>query len=145
MRPECSPTWAQPGADGGSAFVACNRSDDIVEVDVADWSLRRRIPAGEGVYNLAVTRDGRLLVATNKRGASVSLFDTASGAELARIPTLRPVVHGVAISPDDRYAFISVEGIGSDPGTVEVIDLAARTTVAHVDVPQMAAGIAFWK
>jgi DNA-binding beta-propeller fold protein YncE len=145
MQPECSPTWAQPAADGGSVFVACNRSDEIVEVDVADWSLRRRIPAGEGVYNLAVTRDGRLLVATNKRGASVSLFDTASGTELARVPTLRPVVHGVAISPDDRYAFISVEGIGSEPGTVEVIDLAARNTVAWVDVPPMAAGIAFWK
>ena len=27
------------------------------------------------------------------------------------------------VSPYDRYAFISVEGVGSEPGTVEVIDL----------------------
>ena len=42
---------------------------------------------------------------------------------------------------DDRYAFISVEGIGSEPGTVEVIDLRALATVATVDVGPMAGGI----
>ena len=120
----CSPTWAQPSADGRSVFVACNKANDIVEIDVASWTMKRRIPAGDGVYNLAVTHDGKLLVGTNKRGKSVSVIDIASGKELARIATQRKVVHGVAISGDDRYAFISVEGVGSEPGTVEMIDLA---------------------
>jgi len=142
---ECSPTWAQPSADGRTIFVACNRSDEIVEVWVEDWTLKRRLPAGEGVYNLAVTRDGALLVGTNKRGGSVSIFDAVSGEELARIPTARSFVHGVVISPDDRYAFVSVEGVGSEPGTVEIIDLAARQSTARVDVPQMAGGITFWR
>ena len=31
----CSPTWAQPSADGARIFVACNKSSDIVEIDVA--------------------------------------------------------------------------------------------------------------
>jgi DNA-binding beta-propeller fold protein YncE len=137
----CSPTWAQPSPDGRSVFVACNRTNDVVEVDVASWTVRRRIPAGDGVYNLAMTRDGRRLLGTNKRGQSVSVFDVASGRELARIPTRRRVVHGVAVSPDDRYAFVSVEGVGSEPGTVEVIDLRALARVASVDVGQMAGGI----
>jgi DNA-binding beta-propeller fold protein YncE len=141
----CSPTWAQPSPDGARVWVACNRSSEIVEVDVASWRVVRRIPAGDGVYNLAVTSDGALLVATNKRAQSVSLFDARQGRELARIPTLRRVVHGVAISPDDRYAFVSVEGVGSEPGTVEVIDLRARKRVAAVDVGQMAGGIDVWK
>jgi DNA-binding beta-propeller fold protein YncE len=55
------------------------------------------------------------------------------------------VVHGAVVSPDNRYAFISVEGIGADPGTVEVIDLDSLKTVATVDVGQQAAGIDFWK
>ena len=88
------------------------------------------MPAGPGVYNLGVTHDGTKLIATNKRDASVSVFDATSGKELARIPTTRKVVHGVAISDDDRYAFISVEGIGSEPGTVDIIDLAALKKVA---------------
>jgi len=49
------------------------------------------------------------------------------------------------VSPDSRFAFVTVEGIGSEPGTVEVIDLLARKTVATVDVPEQAAGIDFWK
>jgi DNA-binding beta-propeller fold protein YncE len=137
----CSPTWAQPSADGRSVFVACNKASDIVEIDVASWTMKRRIPAGDGVYNLAVTRDGKLLVGTNKRGKSVSIIDIASGKELARVATQRKVVHGVAISGDDRYAFISVEGIGSEPGTVEMIDLKTFTRVASADVGQMAGGI----
>jgi DNA-binding beta-propeller fold protein YncE len=126
-------------------YVACNAANDIVEIDVATWRMLRRIPAGDGVYNLDVTHDGETLIATNKRGRSVSLFDIDSGAELALIETTRPVVHGIAVSDDDRYAFISIEGIGSMPGTVEVIDLVARERVAAVDVGQMAGGIAFWK
>jgi DNA-binding beta-propeller fold protein YncE len=137
----CSPTWAQPSADGKSVFVACNKTSDIVEVDATSWTMKRRIPAGDGIYNLAVTRDGKLLVGTNKRGKSVSVIDVATGKELARVATQRRVVHGVAISSDDRYAFISVEGVGSEPGTVEMIDLRSMQRIASVDVGQMAGGI----
>jgi DNA-binding beta-propeller fold protein YncE len=143
--PSCSPTWAQPSADGARVYVACNKSNEILEIDAERWTLARRFAAGEGVYNLAVTRDGRLLVATNKRGQSVSIFDLASAKEVARIATKRRIVHGVVVSPDDRYAFVSVEGIGSQPGTVEVIDLQTRAAVAAADVGQMAGGIDFWK
>ena len=141
----CSPTWAQPSVDGTRIFVACNKSNEIVEVDAKTWSLVRRIPAGNGIYNLGVTPDGKLLVATNKRDASASIFDIASAKELARIPTKRTVVHGVVISPDNRYAFITVEGVGSEPGTVEIIDLRSRKIAAEVDTPPQAAGIDFWK
>jgi DNA-binding beta-propeller fold protein YncE len=54
-------------------------------------------------------------------------------------------VHGAVVSPDDRYAFVSVEGVGSEPGTVEVIDLRSLKTIATVDVGPQAAGIDFWK
>lgn len=139
----CSPTWAQPSRDGRRVWVACNKSNEIVEIDTKSWSLVRRLPARPGVYNLGVTHDGAKLIATNKRDASVSVFDAASGKELARIPTTRKVVHGVAVSDDDRYAFISVEGIGSEPGTVEVVDLLALRKVATVEVGQQAGGIDF--
>src|SRR5262249_14416475 len=112
----CSPTWAQPSADGKFVYVACNKSDEIVEVDAATWKMTRRIPVRGGVYNLAATKDGRLIT-TNKRDQSVSIIDLKTGKELARVPTKRKVVHGAVVSPDGRYAFISVEGIGADPGT----------------------------
>ena len=141
----CSPTWAQPSVDGSKVYVACNKSSDVAEIDVATWTMTRRFPMGPGVYNLAASHDGKLLVGTNKRGQSVSVVDLASGKEIALLPTKRKVASGVVISPDDRYAFVTVEGIGSEPGTVEVIDLRALRTVAVVDVGQQAGGIDFWR
>ena len=35
----CSPTWAQPSIEGSSVFVACNNSNEIVEVDAATWKV----------------------------------------------------------------------------------------------------------
>jgi DNA-binding beta-propeller fold protein YncE len=139
----CAPTWAQPSHDGRSVFVACNASNEIVGIDTTKWALTRRMTAGSGVYNLAVTSDR--LIATNKRDQSVSVFETNTGRELARIPTKRRVVHGVVVSPDNRYAFVSVEGIGAEPGTVEMIDLRALKTIATVDVAPQAGGIDFYK
>lgn len=141
----CSPTWAQPSTDGATVFVACNKSSEVVEVDVARWKVTRRISSRPGVYNLAVTHDGSRLLTTNKRDQSVSVLDIKSGRELAHISTKRTVLHGVVVSPDDRYAFVSVEGIGAEPGTVEVIDLTALKTVASLDVPEQAAGIDFFR
>lgn len=139
----CSPTWAQPSVDGSSIYVACNKSSEIVEVSANTWKLVRRIPARAGVYNLAVTHDGTRLLATNKRDQSVSVYDLKTGQELARLSTKRKVLHGVVVSPDDAYAFVTVEGVGAEPGTVEIIDLKALKTVATVDVGEEAAGIDF--
>jgi DNA-binding beta-propeller fold protein YncE len=140
----CSPTWAQPSADAKRVFVACNKSDEIVEIDVSGWRLVRRIPAGPGVYNLGVSRDGKL-IATNKRGQSVSIFDVATAKELARVPMRAPLVHGVTVSSDSRFAFVSEEAIGKAPGVVEAISLAELATAGSVEVGLQAAGLDFWK
>lgn len=57
----------------------------------------------------------------------------------------RKIIHGVDVSPDSRYAFISVEGIGGEPGTVDVIDLKTTKKVASAEIGKQAGGIAFWK
>jgi DNA-binding beta-propeller fold protein YncE len=142
---QCSPTWAQPSATGDRIYVACNKSNEIVEIDFDSFQLRRRWNAGDGVYNLAASPDGKLLLATNKRAKSISVFDLASLRELARIPTHRGVVHGVVVSPDNRYAFVTEEGRGSEPGILEVFDLATFRSVAIVELGQQAAGIDFFR
>ncbi|MDB4913317.1 MAG: hypothetical protein JWM95_961 [Gemmatimonadetes bacterium] len=42
----CSPTWAQPSIDGTKVFVACNKADEIIEIDRAKWSITRRLTTG---------------------------------------------------------------------------------------------------
>ena len=143
--PTCSPTWAQPSADGNKVYVACNKADEIVEIDVGRWEITRRFATGRGPYNLAVTPDGRLLIATLKQGGGVQIFDLATGASVLNAKSSTTVTHGIAVSPDSRYAFISNEAVGAAPGKVDIYDLQALARVADVAVGQQAGGIAFWK
>jgi DNA-binding beta-propeller fold protein YncE len=143
--PSCSPTWAQPSADGSTVFVACNRGDRILEIDAVNWSLVRTIPTGRGPYNLDLTPDGRSLVATLKQGAQIEVFDLESGESRGRVDTSTTVAHGVAVTPDSRFAFVSIEGVGAEPGRVDVLDLRSIQVVGTVDVGQQAGGITFWR
>jgi hypothetical protein len=141
----CSPTWAQPSPDNRHVYVACNRSDEVLEVEVDGWAVTRRFATGRGPYNTDVTPDGTLLVVTLKSGSGVQLFDLRTGERVMDARSSTTVTHGIAISPDSRYAFISNEGVGAQPGKVDIYDLRARVRVAEVEVGQQAGGIAFWK
>ena len=82
----------------------------------------------------------------SSRAACSRSSTSPSGKSLARLKTSTTLAHGVAVSPDSRYAFVSSEGVGSAPGKVDVVRSAARSRVAGtVDVGQQASGIAFWK
>jgi DNA-binding beta-propeller fold protein YncE len=142
MSSVCSPTWAQPSADGSRVYVACNKSAEIVEVDVAGWRLLKRWKTPAAPYNLAATPDGRWLIATQKGPGTITIWRLADDSLLAEIPGTRKVASGVAVSRDSRYAFVTLEGIGGDPGTIDIIDLKGPRKVASVEIGRQAGGIA---
>jgi len=141
----CKPTWAQPSVDGKHVYVACNGASEVLDVDLATWTVARRFQVGKAPYNLAVTRNGRYLLATDKGEQAVSAVDLRDGTEAARIATSRPLPHGVVVSPDSRYAFVTNEAVGAVRSTVDVIDLDGKKRVASVEVEHQAGGIAFWR
>ena len=141
----CSPTWAAPSPNGRYVYVMCNKSHEVVEVDVAAWKIARRWNAPTAPYNAQVTPDGQKLLITQKGSAEFSVWDVEHGTRLALLPNTRSVTHGVAVSPDGRYAFVSIEGVGGEPGTVDVFDLEKLEAVASADIGKQAGGIAFWK
>jgi YVTN family beta-propeller protein len=138
---ECSPTFVSVSPDDKRLYVACNNGNSLQVWDAATLTQIKEIPLGKGAYNVEPSPDGKLIVVTNKKDQSVSLVDAAGLKEIARIPTSKKVVHGVAFSPDNRLAYISCESIGADPGSVDVIDLAARKLVASIPVPGQPTGI----
>ena len=140
----CGPTWVEAAPEGEVVYVACNKNAEVLELDLADGSVRRRLPTGKGPYNLAVSPDGRSLVVTFKGDQAIGVFDLATGDSKV-VAATRRLPHGVVISPDSRYAFVSVEGVGGEPGTVDVIDVASGEGVARVEMGKQAGGIGFWK
>lgn len=143
----CAPSWAEPGVDGGVVYVACNGGAEVYEVATDGDELRvgRRFATGPAPYNLEAVAGGRLLLATNKAGSSVSVIDLETGSERERVATSREVPHGVVASPDGRWAFVSNEARGGTRGTVDVIDLERAERVASVEVEHQPGGIDFWK
>ncbi len=144
----CSPTWVTPGA-GTSAdrliYVACNAASQVLEVDVNDWRVIRRFETGPGPYNMAISPDGLRLIATLRGGQGIAVFDLPSGEELIELPTSQTFTHGVVISPDGRYAFVTNEALGSVRGTLDVFDLDALERVGSVELQHQPGGIGFWR
>ena len=141
----CSPTFVAVSPDDRFLYVACNTSNDLQLWDAKTLTKVKAIHVGKGAYNVEPSPDGKWVLVTNKKDRSVSLVDAASFTEVARIPTTKGVVHGVAYSPDGQYAFVSAESVGSDPGSVDMIDLATRKLVSTFPVPAQPTGIAIWR
>lgn len=144
-KPVEKPTWADPHPTKPFVYVAGNGSNEVLEINTEKWEVTRRFDSGKAPYNLEVSNDGKLLVVSYKGEGSTGVWDLETGKELAKIANTRRVSHGVAISPDSKFAFISVEGIGGEPGSVDVIDLTENTLVDHVETGKQAGGIYFWK
>ncbi|NBB76057.1 MAG: YncE family protein [Bacteroidetes bacterium] len=144
--PVAKPTWASPHPVKPEIYVAGNGDNKIYVIDSEIWEVKAvwDTPAA-GPYNLEPTHDGELLVVTYKSDGSTGIWNIEKEQSLAVIPNSRPVSHGVVISPDNRYAFISVEGVGGEPGSVDIINLENRQLVDVVEIGKQASGITFWK
>lgn len=139
------PTWVIPHPTNGKVYVAGNGSDEILEIDTKTWETTRTFSTGKGPYNVEISPDGKTLVATYKSEGTTAVWNLKKGKEATKIANSRKVSHGIAISSDSKYAFISVEGKGGQPGSVDVIDLKKMKMVAFAEVGKQAGGIAFWK
>lgn len=112
----------KPGTDG----------QNIVVIDIASRKKVGNIDFGHGVRpHCAVfgPKDGLLYVTTELEN-TISVIDPATLKIIGSIPTGQPESHMLAISPDGRRGYTANVG----PGTVSVLDMAARKTVAVIPV-----------
>ena len=140
------PSWVTEPTMDGKIYIAGLSGHLIFEVDLSNWKVSRRLQGtGKGPYNVAVTPDAKLLVTTYKKGDAIGFFDLESGKEIAKVATTRKIPHGVAITSDGLYSFVTVEGVGGEPGVVEVFDNRVQQRVATIDVGKQAGGVAIWE
>ena len=140
----CKPTWVLLSPDDERIYVPCNGRGDVLEIDAGSLEVLRRFPTGSGPYNADITPDGSKLVVTLKGAQAVAIFDLTTGEE-TRVRTSQSVTHGVSITPDGFYAFVSNEAVGATRGTVDVIDLSTGTLVASAELHYQPGGLAVWK
>lgn len=128
--------------DGKLAFVPVYGNSGVGKpgtdgrtIDVIDLGQRRVIQTidfGHGVRpHCAVfgPKDG-LLYVTTELDKSITVVDPHTFKILGAIPTGQAESHMLAISPDGRYGYTANVG----PGTVSVLDIAARKTLAVIPV-----------
>jgi len=144
-KPLKKPTWVTPHPSKDFLYVACNGAREVKEIDTKNWTVTRTFFTGKGPYNVEVSPDGAKMVVTYKSEGRTGIWDLESGKELAALDNTRQVPHGIAITPDSKYAFVTVEGIGGEPGTVDVFDLNNLTKVSAAEMGKQAGGIVFWK
>jgi len=140
----CKPTWVVVSPDDERLYVPCNGRGEVLEIDAETLEVLRRFPAGRGPYNADITPDGSKLVVTLKGNQAIAIYDLATGEE-TRVETSRPITHGVVVSPDGRYAFVSNEAVGATRGTLDVMDIAEGRLVASTELHYQPGGIGFWK
>jgi len=139
------PTWVSPHPSKNVVYVAGNGQAKVYEIDTDSWKVTREFATDKGPYNIDLSPDGKFMVVSYKTAAKTGIWNLETGTEVARLDNSQKVTHGVAISSDSRYAFVSVEGIGDDPGMVDVFDLETLKKIDTAYLGKQAGGIAFWK
>ena len=105
-----------------------------------------QVTVSNNPWSVAFTPNGKYayVVSVDETKGSVSVIDTASKAVVKKISIKRSnsalpnTPHGLAISPDGKYAYVVNEG----PGTVSVIDTATNTAVNDIVVGNSPSAVA---
>ena len=79
------PTWVQPHPTKPLVYVALQGVDQIAEVSLEDWKITRRFHTQKGPYNLAITPNGKMIIATCKPNNSTAIWDLGKPWLLHRI------------------------------------------------------------
>ncbi|MGH9822548.1 MAG: cytochrome D1 domain-containing protein [Blastocatellia bacterium] len=117
--------------NSGVGLPGTNGSKMVV-IDVAARKITGTVDFGRGVRPhcpVVGPRDGLLYVTTEIEN-SVTIIDPQTLKIAGTIPTGQPESHMLAIAPDGKRGYTANVG----PGTVSVLDMAARKTIAVIPV-----------
>jgi DNA-binding beta-propeller fold protein YncE len=112
----------RPGSDG----------TNMVVIDIAKRKVVGNVDFGHGVRPHCAMfgpKDG-LLYITTELDQSVTIVDPRTLKIVGSVPTGQPESHMLAISKDGRRGYTANVG----PGTVSVLDLEARKTIAVIPI-----------
>jgi DNA-binding beta-propeller fold protein YncE len=137
--------------DGRTAWTGSNRDHVVLVVDIDRAQPVDTLRDFGLAYRMAVSPDGRTVVITDPVKAQVRIVDATSHHERFLIDVPRdsvlataevpgsPSPEGVAISPDSRWAFVTLQG----RNRVATIDLERGTIVSLAAIGTWSDGVGY--
>jgi YVTN family beta-propeller protein len=141
-------------SDNKFVYVSCQGSNEVRVISRDSLQVVKIIPVGQWPLILAISPNDQYVYSANRNSNDVSVIRTGVDTVVATISNIGPGPHGIAITPDGRYAYVSCENVtaaipphhptaGSKiPGFVAVIDLSTNQVIKEIEVGAFAAGVA---
>ena len=114
--------------DGRTVYVSADGSSSLDVIDTATDKVVKTIDVGKAPNGVALTPDNRLLLVAVYDDNRVVFIDTSTQTVVATITVPKP--HTIAISPDGKSAYVTVQ----EPGhfALALVDLDTRSVVRAV-------------
>ena len=114
--------------DGRTVYVSGDGSSSVDVIDTAVDKVVKTIDVGKAPNGVALTPDNRLLLVTVYGDNRIAFIDTSTQTVVGTTAVPKP--HTVAISPDGKLAYVTVQ----EPGHfgLALIDLTTRSVVRTV-------------
>jgi YVTN family beta-propeller protein len=111
--------------DGRTVYVSGDGSSSLDVINTATDTVVKTINVGKAPNGVALTPDNRLLLVTVYGEDRIVFIDTSTQTVVATMAVPKP--HTVAISPDGKLAYVTVQ----EPGHfgLALVDLATRSVV----------------
>lgn len=125
--------------DHSKVWVACNRSDKIVIVDVALGKVEREIDCAGFPFRLRISPDGKTAAVSVVKSDEIALLDTTDPAKVRRV-LLRETAKGattpieplvptsIAFTPDGTRVAVVCSG---GKGEIVLVDVAQAKVIAR--------------
>jgi YVTN family beta-propeller protein len=124
---------------GGTVFTADQTKPQLVVIDTATNTVKRRVDLPSLAYGTAPTMDGQWLVVTTDHAVAVVDLGILEVSQMIDVPG-KP--QEVLISPDGRFAYVSC-AMGAENGKVAVIDVKEWKVKTLIDAGKYPDGLAW--
>jgi YVTN family beta-propeller protein len=109
------------------AYVTNSRSNSVTIIDTKTKKEVATIPVGQSPDAITVTSDGKkAYVLDGGLESFISVIDTQSKKVTAAIPINEEIVYALAITPDEKYVYVTGHG------TVSIIDIEKEEVVKRL-------------
>ena len=140
QQPQPSPPAREtPAQSGPRIYVANESSNSVTVIDGVSFTPIGTVDTrNHATHDLALSRDGMRLFATNLASGKLSVIDTNTLETIASIPT-GSRCHVVTLANDNRYAWVA--NIGEDD--ISIVDTTNYRILGRIPTGHGPTGIAF--